>query len=40
MEESFKISMAVIRRLPKYRRHLEELLNNDIHRISSNELAK
>jgi len=35
-----KISMAVIRRLPKYRRYLEDLLNNDIHRISSNELSK
>ncbi|WP_129600271.1 redox-sensing transcriptional repressor Rex [Anaerophilus nitritogenes] len=35
-----KISMAVIRRLPKYRRYLSELLEKNIHRISSRELSK
>lgn len=34
------ISMAVIRRLPKYRRCLQELLDKDIKRISSKELSK
>ena len=29
------ISMAVIRRLPKYYRYLGELLDNDVQRISS-----
>lgn len=33
------ISMAVIRRLPKYHRYLGELLNKDIKRISSKELS-
>lgn len=33
------ISMAVIRRLPKYYRYLKELLDKDIHRISSKELS-
>lgn len=33
------ISMAVIRRLPKYYRYLGELLDRDIHRISSKELS-
>ena len=33
------ISMAVIRRLPKYHRYLSDLLENDIHRISSKELS-
>ncbi|MBS4536703.1 redox-sensing transcriptional repressor Rex [Clostridium sp. D2Q-14] len=35
-----KVSMAVIRRLPKYYRYLTELLDNDIKRISSQELSK
>ncbi|QEK13109.1 redox-sensing transcriptional repressor Rex [Crassaminicella thermophila] len=35
-----KISMAVIRRLPKYRRYLAELLDRGVHRISSRELSK
>lgn len=35
-----KISMAVIRRLPRYFRYLGELLENDIVRISSRELSK
>jgi redox-sensing transcriptional repressor len=34
------ISMAVIRRLPKYYRYLSELLKNDIDRISSKELSE
>ncbi|MBS3994869.1 MAG: redox-sensing transcriptional repressor Rex [Alkaliphilus sp.] len=34
-----KISMAVIRRLPKYHRYLKELLEKDIRRISSKELS-
>ncbi len=34
------ISMAVIRRLPKYHRYLSDLLENDIHRISSKELSE
>jgi len=33
------ISMAVIKRLPKYYRYLGELLRNDVERISSKELA-
>ena len=33
------ISMAVIRRLPKYHRYLGDLLERDIHRISSKELS-
>lgn len=36
---SKNISMAVIRRLPKYHRYLGELLDKDIHRISSKELS-
>ncbi len=34
-----KISMAVIKRLPKYHRYLRELLAKDIQRISSKELS-
>ncbi|MFL0246437.1 redox-sensing transcriptional repressor Rex [Candidatus Clostridium stratigraminis] len=34
------ISMAVIKRLPKYHRYLQELLENDIDRISSKELSE
>lgn len=34
-----KISMAVIRRLPKYHRYLKELLDKDRKRISSKELS-
>ncbi|MFZ7120576.1 MAG: redox-sensing transcriptional repressor Rex [Eubacteriaceae bacterium] len=37
---SIKVSMAVIRRLPKYHRYLGELLQKDILRISSKELGK
>ncbi|QBD85743.1 redox-sensing transcriptional repressor Rex [Clostridium tetani] len=32
--------MAVIKRLPKYHRYLEELLRNEVDRISSKELSK
>lgn len=32
--------MAVIKRLPKYHRYLQELLRNDIERISSKELGE
>lgn len=34
------ISMAVIKRLPKYHRYLGELLKNDVDRISSKELSE
>lgn len=34
------ISMAVIRRLPKYHRYLKELLDQDIKRISSQEMSE
>lgn len=40
MERFSNISMAVIRRLPKYHRYLEELMKNDIQRVSSQELSK
>lgn len=39
MERENKVSMAVIRRLPKYYRYLGELLDRDITRISSHELS-
>lgn len=40
MENERKISMAVIRRLPRYYRYLGELIDNDITRISSRELSE
>jgi len=40
MSKKTVISMAVIRRLPKYYRYLGELLRNDIERISSKELSE
>lgn len=40
LENTNRISMAVIRRLPKYQRYLQELINNDVDRISSKELSK
>ncbi|WP_077370156.1 redox-sensing transcriptional repressor Rex [Anaerosalibacter sp. Marseille-P3206] len=40
MERESKVSMTVIRRLPKYYRYLGELLNKGINRISSQELSK
>ena len=39
MERENRVSMAVIRRLPKYYRYLGELLDKDINRISSQELS-
>lgn len=40
MERKKNISMAVIKRLPKYQRYLREMLNNDVDRISSKELSE
>ncbi len=40
MERKKNISMAVIKRLPKYHRYLRELLRNDVDRISSKELGE
>lgn len=40
MTKTTKISMAVIRRLPKYFRYLNELIKKDIDRISSKELSE
>ena len=40
MERFSSISMAVVRRLPKYYRYLGELMKKDIRRVSSQELSK
>ncbi|MEA4825310.1 MAG: redox-sensing transcriptional repressor Rex [Clostridium sp.] len=40
MDKKRDISMAVIRRLPKYHRYLQELMKNDVDRISSKELSE
>lgn len=40
MEKKKNISMAVIKRLPKYHRYLKELMKNDVDRISSKELGE
>jgi redox-sensing transcriptional repressor len=40
MERFSNISMAVVRRLPKYHRYLGDLLHNDIGRVSSQELSR
>lgn len=40
MQSDKKISLAVIKRLPRYYRYLGELLDNDISRISSKELSE
>jgi redox-sensing transcriptional repressor len=40
MNRNKGVSMAVIRRLPKYYRYLKDLLANDITRISSKELSE
>lgn len=40
MERKKNISMAVIKRLPKYHRYLNSLMNNDVDRISSKELSE
>lgn len=39
MSERKKVSDAVIKRLPRYYRHLSQLIEANIERISSNELA-
>lgn len=39
MKDNTKISNAVIRRLPRYRRILKELMGKGVERISSNELS-
>lgn len=40
MEKKKTVSMAVIKRLPKYHRYLKELMRNDVDRISSKELGE
>ena len=40
VEKESKVSITVIRRLPKYYRYLVELLNNGITRVSSLELSE
>lgn len=40
MDKKRAISMAVIKRLPKYHRYLEDLMKNDVDRISSKELSE
>lgn len=40
MERLSNISMAVVRRLPKYHRYLGDLLHHDILRVSSQELSR
>ena len=40
MDRKSNVSMAVIRRLPKYQRYLRELMENDVDRISSKELSE
>ncbi len=39
MKDHSKISSAVIKRLPRYRRYLADLQNKNVDRISSNELS-
>ena len=40
MERKKHVSMAVIKRLPKYHRYLGDLLDRDVQRISSKELSE
>ena len=40
MEKKKSVSMAVIKRMPKYYRYLGELVKNDVDRISSKELGE
>jgi redox-sensing transcriptional repressor len=40
MKENVRISQAVIKRLPRYRRYLEELKHKGVGRISSSEFSK
>ena len=39
MEKKDKVSMAAIRRLPKYYRYLKDLIDRDVEKISSKELG-
>lgn len=39
-KETDKVSQAVVKRLPRYRRCLEELLKKNVYRISSKELSE
>ena len=38
MEKRKNISMAVIKRLPKYHRYLNEIMKNDIDKISQKRI--
>ncbi|WP_297713596.1 redox-sensing transcriptional repressor Rex [Clostridium sp.] len=40
MDKKKNVSMAVIKRLPKYHRYLKELMRNEVDRISSKELGE
>ena len=40
MKKNKKVSMAVVRRLPKYYRYLGDLLKKDIKKISSKQLSQ
>lgn len=40
MDKKHKVSLAVIKRMPRYYRHLADLLKNDVDRISSKELSE
>jgi redox-sensing transcriptional repressor len=40
MDKKKNISMAVIKRLPKYHRYLSDLMKNDVDRVSSKELGE
>lgn len=40
MDKKKKVSLAVIKRMPRYYRHLADLLKNDVDRISSKELSE
>ena len=40
MKDTTKVSSAVVRRLPRYRRYLEDLKRRGVTRISSGELSK
>ena len=40
MKDDTKISQAVIKRLPRYRRYLGELQRKGVDKISSNEFSK
>ena len=40
MKDNVKISRAVIKRLPRYRRYLDDLKKKNVDRISSNEIGR